>query len=114
MPLKIFSEAKSSELIIWRKLMKKSFIERLTDEQVVTFLERTYPDRGKYSYEFSRNESSIWVRVNNNFCDFLFSFSLYEYEVWGNGHTLWIQYLYEVFGEEYKQAYLEHCAKIFN
>jgi len=91
--------------------MEKSFIERLTDEQVVAFLERTYTDRGTYPYKFIRKKFNIYVHAKDN----RFGFNLFEYNVGGCSYfSLWIKYLYEVFGEEYKQAYLEHCAKIFN
>jgi len=92
--------------------MEKSFIERLTDEQVVAFLERTYADRGTYSYEFSRDKFQIYVYTT----DRRFSFGLFEYDAKGcsRSRSLWIKYLYEVFGEEYKQAYLDYCAEIFN
>lgn len=95
--------------------MEKSFIERLTDEQVIAFLERAHPKQGKYSYNLSRNEGFIYVLMKENFGNSSFNFSLYDYDTIGcNRHTLWIKYLYEVFGEEYKQSYLDYCAKIFN
>ncbi len=45
------------------------------------------------------------------------SFILYDFEV-ACSHSSsieqeWIRYLYKVFGEEYKKAYLEECVKVF-
>lgn len=95
--------------------MAKSFIERLTDEQIRNFLEREYPKREKYSYGFDKRESSIYVRMDKNFGDNSFNFSLCEYDTIGcNRHAKWIKYLYEIFGEEYKKSYLDCCAEIFN
>lgn len=94
--------------------MGKSFLERLTDEQVKIFLDRHYPKEEKYSYGFDKNEYTIYVRMDRNHGDNSFNFSLQEYGTIGcNCHIQWIKYLYEVFGEEYKQAYLDRCAKIF-
>jgi len=95
--------------------MAKLFIERLTDEQVRTFLEREYPKKEKYSYSFDRYEGCIYVRIDQNMGDCLFNISLCEYDTIGYSRTSrWIKYLYEVFGEEYKKSYLDRCAKIFN
>lgn len=94
--------------------MVQSFIERLTDKQVKIFLDKHYPKEEKYSYGFDKDKYDIYVRMDGNHGDNSFNFSLKEYETIGcNCHTQWIKYLYEVFGEEYKRAYLDQCAKIF-
>ena len=96
--------------------MKQNFIERLTDEQIRTFLDRHYPVSVKYSYTFFKSKDGyIYVHIDKNYDDSMFNITLYDYDSIGcNRHNQWIKYLYEIFGEEYKKAYLERCAEIFN
>lgn len=60
--------------------MVKSFIERLTDEQVKIFLDRHYPKEEKYSYGFDKDEYSVYVRMDRNHGNNSFNFSLKEYD----------------------------------
>ena len=96
--------------------MKQNFIERLTDEQIRTFLDRHYPKSEKYSYTFFKSKHGyIYVHIDKNYDDQMFNITLYDYDSNGcHSHKQWIKYLYEIFGEEYKKAYLEQCAEIFN
>ncbi len=93
---------------------KQNFIERLTDEQLVSFLEEAFPKSEKYVYSYVRSPENIYVVVNQNMGDCMFNFTLEEFD--SIGYRLpdqWLKYLYKVFGEEYKQAYLVECAKVF-
>ena len=93
-----------------------TFIERLTDEQIRTYLDKEYSRRG-YKYSFYKHDllSVLCVRfyrkgdalsVSIRFCDY--------YAENGSRQTrTWVSYLYNVFGEEYKQAYLEWCNRAF-
>lgn len=93
------------------------FIKRLTDEQVKTFLEKYYSKNSGYSYRFDKFNDSIYVNVQNNHSsiDYAFGFKLLEYDSVGFcSPSVWINYLYKIFKDEYKEAYLEECAKIFN
>lgn len=103
-----------NKLVKEKEDVVKSFIERLTDEQVKIFLDRHYPKEERYSYGFDKTKDSVYVRMDRSHGDNSFNFSLEEFDTIGcNCHPQWINYLYEVFGEEYKQAYLDRCAKIF-
>lgn len=93
---------------------KQNFIERLTDEQLVSFLDEILPKTEKYVYSYVKSPENIYVVVNKNMGDCMYNFTLEEFD--SIGYRLpdqWLKYLYKVFGEEYKQAYLAECAKIF-
>lgn len=95
--------------------MSNLFIKRLTDEQVKTFLEREFPKKEKYSYSFFRDKEHIYVNIDRNSGDWIFNSTLREYDTIGNiSHCSWVNYLYKVFGEEYKKAYLKNCEEIFD
>lgn len=94
---------------------KELFIKRLTDEQIRNFLEEQYPKKDRYSYSFDIWQDNIYVRIDHNFGDSSFNMSLFDYHTVGLSRpAIWIKYLYEIFGEEYKQAYLNECAKVFD
>ena len=95
--------------------MAKSFIERLTDEQIVTFLEKNcFPKIERYSCSLDRQNGYINVRVDK-VNTYLLDFELrnYDVKVW-SGYFEWPKYLYEIFGEEYKKAFLAEVAEIFD
>lgn len=96
--------------------MKRYFMERLTDEQIRDFLDRYYPKADRYLYNFFKSKDGyIYVHIDVNYDENTFNITLYDYDSIGcHWHKQWIKYLYEIFGEEYKKAYLEHCAEIFN
>lgn len=90
-----------------------SFIQRLTDEQINYFFIEyfNYP----YSHSFYRKENEIHVLaeiIRTDFGQYEYNFVMSDY---GCDNSLylevWVEYLTEIFGEEYKQAYLEHCEK---
>lgn len=93
------------------------FVERLTRKQVKDFLKGIYPET-LYKYEFNYieifKEFSVTVYTISNSTE-IDHFTLYDFDVlyitWSR--KLWIKYLYKIFGEEYKVAYLAECAKIF-
>lgn len=95
------------------------FIERLTEEQVKDFLDEQY-DKDYLKYEFIHNKKIGTISGTVKYLhdsDEFDSFWLYDFEVgWCNFSTKendWIRYLYKIFGEEYKEAYLAECAKVF-
>ena len=93
---------------------KKAFVERLTDEQINAYLENDFPKNERYVFSYNRYETYIYVSVDENNGDASFSFTLEEFDA--RGSVLpgkWLKYLYKVFGEEYKRAYLSECAKVF-
>lgn len=92
------------------------FIERLTEEQVKDFLDKQY-DKDYFEYEFKKGERIAGIVKYLNNSDEFDSFWLSDFEVvWSilsNMENDWIRYLYKIFGEEYKEAYLAECAKVF-
>lgn len=96
--------------------MQKSFVERLTDKQVMAFLERIYPKKERYSCSIIKSPNYIYVHVDQNMGDSVFNFTLEDYNstIGGNKNGLWLKYLYEIFGEEYKKAFIDEVAEIFD
>lgn len=91
----------------------KLFVQRLTDEQIREFIERYFPRKDRYSYTVDKSKY-LYVTVDYN-NDYDFIFRLYDYDSEGFSKPgEWIKYLYEVFGEEYKKAYLAECEEVFN
>ena len=61
-----------------------------------------------------KSTENIYVVINRNMGDSMFNFTLEEFD--SIGYRLpeqWLKYLYKIFGDEYKRAYLTECAKIF-
>lgn len=89
------------------------FIERLTDEQIKEFANRVHEG---FSFEFTREKNCISYYITNNRS--VWDYSWYEHytdfgERCDGSSERWLKYLYEIFGEEYKAAYLAECAKVF-
>ena len=78
--------------------MAKSFIERLTDEQVMAFLQRVYPKEERNSHSFIKTPSYIYVHINQNMGDCEFNFTLEDYSctIGGTKNGQWFKYLYEI------------------
>lgn len=95
------------------------FVERLTEEQIKSFIEEQY-DEDHFEYEFAHIKkreiitATVKILYDSDEHD---NFWLLDFEVaWSNSQNIeeeWIKYLYKIFGEEYKEAYLAECAKIF-
>lgn len=94
--------------------MTKNFIETLTEKQLNNFLGKLFPRTGDYIVcAWFKHTTKIIVNVK---CkgDRTFRVELEEFAMVGfPGTEQWLKYLYKVFGEEYKQAYLAECAKVF-
>lgn len=92
--------------------MKKTFIERLTVEQIMEFLKAELPTNSAIRLTRKSDAIEVTVVTNHRFESF---FNLKEYGIKGELlESKWIKYLYCIFEEEYKEAYLNHCAQIFN
>lgn len=92
------------------------FIERLTKEQIKEFAESI--NSSSKGYEVSEPlilKSEIRYSIENTRCDFGCSINvaLEDFEARGESTIMWLKYLYKIFGEEYKEAYLAECAKVF-
>ena len=94
------------------------FIERLTEQQIKDFLDEQY-GKDYFKYEFTHNNESERIvgtvkclhdsKEYDSFwlCDFKMKFGL------SLNSNDWLRYLYKIFGEEYKEAYLAECTKVF-
>lgn len=92
------------------------FVERLTEEQVKEFLDEQY-DKDYFKYEFKKSERITGTAEYLNDSDEFDVFWLSDFEVIftisSSMERNWIKYLYKIFGEEYKEAYLADCAQVF-
>lgn len=92
------------------------FVERLTEEQVKEFLDEQY-DKDYFKYEFKKSERITGMAEYLNYSDEFDVFWLSDFEVIltisVSMERNWIKYLYKIFGEEYKEAYLAECTKVF-
>ena len=92
----------------------KTYLERLTFNQIVDFFERYFPIVDGYSVDFNRNQTIIYGSIKGMY-ETTINFAFHDYgALEGNYKKEWVKYLYEMFGEEYKQAYLRHCSSIFD
>lgn len=103
------------------------FVERLSDEQIREFLNEQCKQESikEYMWEIGRIEYSCKKIINVSLKKFyeggnryIGRASLEDF----NAYTAlsrrfkknWLQYLYKIFGEEYKQAYIQECLSVFN
>lgn len=97
---------------------KKSFIRRLSTEQITTFMDSLYPKKLCFSYDFFftdlDNSECIRVSITNSTTNFTHTIHLQDFDTSISIPDKWIRYLYKIFGDEYKQAYLDKCATIFD
>lgn len=94
--------------------MAKNFIEPLTENQVISFLGKLFSKKEGYIVEkYFKHSKKIIVHVKYK-GDKTFRVELEQFAMVGfPGTDQWLKYLYKLFGEEYKQAYLAEYAKIF-
>lgn len=88
------------------------FVERLSDEQIMTFLKRRYPD---YTVTvLIRDQDRFYAQIisNDPDNDFAWRERFSDFYDQGSGDA-WIKYLYSIFGEEYRLAYIKACNKEF-
>ena len=98
--------------------MKKSFVERLTDEQIDHFLDASYGNTKKHDYNYKRYGDSISATLDDGSgaYDSTFYLTLNEYDTSGNDRADedWVNYLYSIFGESYRRAYTKHIMKRYS
>ena len=94
---------------------KKYFINRLTGEQIREFLNYHFSEdaSNKKSYNFFYSDiagrKSIVVNASYENGRGFESFTLFDFDCFGEHVcTPWIRYLYKIFGQEYKDAYMEY------
>lgn len=94
------------------------FVERLTKEQVEKFINTIYPKKEGYKNrieEIENSEIRVYVENTRSAIDYGFIVILgdfYTRKISSEG--AWLRFLYKVFGEEYKQAYIEECLSVFD
>lgn len=91
------------------------FVERLTRKQVKDFLNEIYPEY-RYDFDYDKILEQYHVIVYGMDSNAVInSFSLSDFDViWTTLKSkYWIKYLYKIFGDEYKEAYLAELAKLF-
>lgn len=99
--------------------MAKSFIERLTHEQIESFLDELYPKNLGFTYTLhfrcakKYGNPCVCISISNSRNDFNHTFRLEEYDAQISFPTKWLKYLANVFGEEYIKSYLENCLSVF-
>lgn len=93
------------------------FIERVTKEEMLSFLYSMYP-KEKFkitNLSISKKHSEIYVSIDNikSMWDYSFNLRFKDFSS-SDDDVEWINFLYKKFGEEYKEAYLANCALIFD
>lgn len=106
------------------------FINRLNLEQITHFANvLTLPfdefqskDWCKYIKNINEDSKRLHLSVSNN-TDYTIDFIVYDFEivVWDTGllslefiQKKFFQFMYQVFGEEYKKAYIANALRIFD
>lgn len=96
------------------------FIEKLSVEQVKEFLNSIYPEKQGFDYSMIMPEESnpqkeyVYVNVERDRNDFNLNIRLEDYDATISCPNKWLKFLYKVFGEEYKQAYIQECLSVFD
>ncbi len=99
--------------------MSKSFIERLTYEQIEAFLNELYPKKLGFAYTLhfrcadKHGKPCVCVCISNTKNDFNHTFRLEEYDAQIPLPNKWLKHLHKIFGEEYVKSYLENCLSVF-
>ena len=96
------------------------FIKQLTNKQLEDFLDKLFPQSEGFEFSFDlkkKNKSSeeyFCVKVYHLGWETPLFVQLEEFNSTISQPSQWIQYLHQIFGDEYKQAYLDNCATIFD
>lgn len=94
------------------------FIEELTENQIKSFLEQEYPPEEGWSYSWylfnDKNEPNYRCSLQREKDDLSKNIRLEDFYSDGVSSKAWKRYLYEIFGEKYKQAYVEECLKVLD
>lgn len=97
-----------------------SFVDKLSDEQITTFINMLYPSEEGYIHVFTHfkdlitNKNYIYVTVENSETNFIGIFTLGDYSSNLTNSVQWIKYMKNVFGTEYVRSFLKDCASIFD
>ena len=82
------------------------FVERLNKDQVYAFLKQVYPNYSIAGLYLTRDKDwSASVCNERSTIDYSWNDYLSDFMASRNENE-WIEYLYHIFGEEYKRAYL--------
>lgn len=103
---------------IFTGLQECSFVQRLSKQQVEEFFSSIYP-KEKYEYAILMTDKkgkfivASVTKIDADFSDISINFRLEDFDATSNKES-WIKYLYSIFGENYKEAYLEETMSIFD
>lgn len=88
------------------------FIERLSNEQIKAFFKERYP---RHNTSITKRDGNIYATVSNpqSSRDYSWTEVYYDFSSTQNTKT-WVKYLASIFGDEYIDAYLANCRKIFD
>ena len=93
------------------------FIQRLTKKQLERFLNKYYPTMNGWTWNFficTRKDNVYYhVKLRNELLNFSRVLTLFDFDANGISPKKWRNYLYDVFDEEYKEEYINHCLKEF-
>lgn len=95
------------------------FVEKISVNQVKEFLNEIYPKTQGFEYLIIMPEQTtpqskyIYASVNNDINDFNTNLRLEDYDANISRPNEWLKFLYKIFGEEYKQAYIQECLSVF-
>ena len=95
---------------------RTNFIERLTDDNIRNIFTKLNEDKFLLTPSISRDRITNKINIfANHYCDFTVSISLSEFDVQQSykvfDKATYIKAMYEIFGEEYKNAYLQSVLK---
>ena len=100
--------------------MMKSFTDRLTSQQIKDFLNQVYPEEESYSFTFYVDSQIYFPHEEKYIYVLVFSRKYHiDWEIVLQSYTAsmfnqqWVNYLYKIFRDEYKQAYTEYNLGIF-
>jgi len=100
--------------------MTKSFVERLTQEQIHSFVDELYPKKQGFTYSShlcpkdSHGGPCICICVNNSKNGFYHIFRLEEFSAQIFDPNKWLNYLKKIFGDEYVKSFIENCLSVFD
>lgn len=100
--------------------MSKSFISRLSKDQIDNFLRWEFPNCKGYRTQYfiypgmGLVSSAIYLMVTRENNAYQVDIRLEDFQTYGNVNECdWLRYLYKQFGDEYLEAYKEHAVRIF-
>ena len=89
------------------------FIQRLSRKEMDGFLNKYYPPMNGWNFICTQYNTYFHVKFINKVVNFSKVLTLSDFDANGISPKKWRKYLYDIFGEEYKKEYINHCLKEF-